>query len=521
MFHFRRLLSFSILLFSFSATWADGQDQDVLLEQERQKAYQLLDLRTQKGKSPGCYSAKARRNFRSAIKKADNVAELRQAVQRYKESVRPVQLSVGKKEHWYYIQSSSVIPYCYGGYIYDISLQSHGDKPLRWDDKFQSERFMWKFIPSPSSPSKVRIVNKATQLAIAYSPSEPQQFITTAVEQASDFDLTSCGEQRAFLIEQPQRMPVHADANGAVVAWRAKNIGSASTWHFDPVSKKDLRKNADAMQETTDDAQYELCFEDNFDVDGPINTNDWVYEKGFVRNYEPQWYQEDNVTCKDGNLVITARKETVENPDHESGHPFWKKGWKYAQYTSGSVETLGKHDILYGRMEVRAKIPVTDGAWPAIWSMGYKKDNGQWPANGEVDILEFYSKSILANVAWSDSKGGSNWRTVKTPFTHWTAKHPEWADDYHIWRMDWDSTSIRLYLDGELLNYTPLKRTTQKVGKFCKVPNPFKTPMYLKLNLALRPSDGMDLSAFPLKYYIDYVRLYQLKDNKKSAAGKR
>ena len=126
-----------------------------------------------------------------------------------------------------------------------------------------------------------------------------------------------------------------------------------------------------------------------------------------------------------------------------------------------------------------------------------------------MDILEFYSKSILANVAWSNATGASQWRTVKTPFTHFTNKDPNWSDKYHIWRMDWDSLSIRLYLDDELLNVTSLARTVQPVGSFCKVENPFKTPMFLLLNLALKDGDGIDKTAFPLTYYIDYVRFYK------------
>ena len=267
------------------------------------------------------------------------------------------------------------------------------------------------------------------------------------------------------------------------------------------------------LQPSTLDAEehYELVWADEFNVDGPIDTTYWNFEKGFVRNKEPQWYQEDNAICENGNLVITARKEKVGNPHYEPSSASWTKNRAYADYTSSSVITRNKCDLLYGRMEIRAKIPTSSGAWPAIWCKGYKDTNGEWPACGEVDILEFYSKKILANVAWSNAKGGSVWNAQHRPFSDFLAKDPRWAEQYHVWRMDWDETSIRLYLDDQLLNTTPLCKTVQPVGDFCKVAQPFHTPMFLLLNLALRPSDGMDLSAFPLKYYIDYVRFYRLK----------
>lgn len=263
-------------------------------------------------------------------------------------------------------------------------------------------------------------------------------------------------------------------------------------------------------QSATDD--WELVWADEFNTDGPVDTAHWSFEQGFVRNAEPQWYQGDNAVCKDGNLIITARKERVANPDYTEGSKDWRENRRFAEYTSASVITKDKHDLRYGRIEVRAKIPVSSGAWPAIWTLGYKSDCGRWPACGEVDILEFYKKSIFANVAWSDSIGRSQWNTVQTPFTKFTDNDSVWADKYHVWRMDWDSRSIRLYLDDELLNETELTLTEQPVGDYCKTPNPFRNPMYLLLNLALRTSDDIDESALPMSYYVDYVRFYQKKD---------
>ena len=91
------------------------------------------------------------------------------------------------------------------------------------------------------------------------------------------------------------------------------------------------------------------------------------------------------------------------------------------------------------------------------------------------------------------------------PFTHFTEKDPYWADKFHIWRMDWDKEFIRIYLDDELLNEIDLSKTE----------NPFANDVvgfkhYLLLNLAIGSNGGEpDDSQFPLRYYIDYVRVYQ------------
>ena len=275
----------------------------------------------------------------------------------------------------------------------------------------------------------------------------------------------------------------------------------------------DLAKDCTSVnQQKADEPTYVLVWSDEFNVDGPLNEKDWSYELGFVRNKEPQWYQRENVICKDGNLVITAKKERRLNDNYNPNSKLWKENIKYAEYTSGSVITKNKRDLTYGRMEIRAKIPTTSGAWPAIWSKGYSENNGGWPACGEIDILEFYTKQILANVAWSDGKGNDIWNGKKYPFKRFLEEDPLWSDKYHVWRMDWDENSIRLYLDDVLLNTTYQSRTEQPVGERCKVGFPFKTPLFILLNLALRSGDGIDESAFPLHYYIDYVRFYKLKD---------
>lgn len=258
---------------------------------------------------------------------------------------------------------------------------------------------------------------------------------------------------------------------------------------------------------------YRLVWSDEFEADGRLDSSVWNYENGFARNHELQWYQPDNAYCKDGLLVIEARKEKRPNPLYKEGSTDWRTSRESIECTSSSVTTAGKKEFLYGCFEIRARIPVGKGAWPAIWTLGRSMD---WPSNGEIDIMEFYRKQgvphILANAAWgTDRPWTAKWNSKAVPFAHFLEKNPDWASEFHIWRMDWDEEAIRLYLDDELLNEIFLKDTYN--GSIGEGKNPFMQPHYLLLNLAVGGDNGGEVSeeAYPMRYEIDYVRVYQRK----------
>ena len=257
---------------------------------------------------------------------------------------------------------------------------------------------------------------------------------------------------------------------------------------------------------------WELVWHDEFNQDGVVNEKSWSFEKGFVRNKEQQWYQEDNAFCKDGLLVIEGRKERVENPNYNENSSSWREKRRFAEYTSSCIKTKGKWSFKYGRMEVRARIPVQSGAWPAIWTLG---NDQKWPACGEVDLMEFYringEPKLLANAAWNGKKGSApQWNSKSISYSYFTEKDSSWAEKFHVWRMDWDQESICLYLDDELLNKIPLSTTVN--GERGDFSNPFKQPHYILLNLAMGANGGkVDESCLPMKYEIDYVRIYQKK----------
>lgn len=251
---------------------------------------------------------------------------------------------------------------------------------------------------------------------------------------------------------------------------------------------------------------WKLVWADEFNVEGKPNPKNWIYEHGFVRNHELQWYQPDNAFCEKGLLVIEGRRENKANPNYKKDSDRWQQRRPFVKYTSSCLKTKGLHAWKYGRFEVRAKIIAQNGLWPAIWFLGEK---GAWPSNGEIDLMEFYGGNILANACWeSRHQFKPTWDESKTPVSK---LGKNWDKEFHVWRMDWDAKSIRLYVDNRLLNTIELSKTQNKAGR--GLSNPFHQAHYILLNLAIGGKAGGDPSktAFPSRYEIDYVRVYQRK----------
>ena len=254
---------------------------------------------------------------------------------------------------------------------------------------------------------------------------------------------------------------------------------------------------AGAMPPEPGEVPYRLVFSDEFNTDGKPAAH-WGYEMGYVREGEAQYYTDDieNAYVGDGCLHIVGRKDHLGR-----------------QYTSASLNTRGSFAFMYGRFEVRARIPVSGGSWPAIWMMG---NDYRWPECGEVDVMEYYSGYILANAC----RGGEKerhavWNDSRTKLTRFTDPDPEWADKFHTWAMEWDEDKMEISLDGEILNTISLGETFNG-GWEGNSENPFMAHkpgfgQFILLNLALGGYNGgkIDDSDFPREYLVDYVRVYQ------------
>jgi beta-glucanase (GH16 family) len=247
-----------------------------------------------------------------------------------------------------------------------------------------------------------------------------------------------------------------------------------------------------------------LVWADEFTKEGAPDPTNWRFEQGFVRNNELQWYQPDNARCQNGRLIIEARRDQRANPTYQVGSSDWRTNRPTIQYTSSSMNTRGLQAWQYGRFVLRARIDTRPGLWPAFWTLG---TSGEWPANGEIDIMEYYQNKLLANVAFGSAKRWTaNWRSSAKALSSFS--DPHWSQQFHIWRMDWDETSIKLYVDDLLLNEVRLSETVNGDGSGR---NPFRQPHYVLLNLAVGGDNGGDPAAttLPATLDVDYVRIYQ------------
>ena len=249
---------------------------------------------------------------------------------------------------------------------------------------------------------------------------------------------------------------------------------------------------------------YVLTWADEFQKDGRPDPNNWVYERGFVRNEELQWYQPENARCENGLLIIEARRERKPNPSYDLNSRSWRRNRPYAQYTSACLKTRGLHNWTFGRFEMRGRIDTRPGLWPAFWTLGSARG---WPGCGEIDIMEYYRGLLLANACWAgERRRATVWDDLRKPITEFA--DPNWSSKFHIWRMDWDRNEIKLFVDHQLLNTIDLTKT---INGTRDAANPFHEPHYILLNLAIGGTSGGDPTEtkFPARFEIDYVRVYQ------------
>ncbi len=257
-------------------------------------------------------------------------------------------------------------------------------------------------------------------------------------------------------------------------------------------------------------AGMKLVWSDEFNVDGRPDPANWTYETGYVRNHEAQWYRPESAEVRDGCLVITAEHhaQPLPNPRRNGGWFGFGGDSRPIEYTSACLITKGLHSFRYGRIEARIKAPLMEGSWPAFWTLGVSEN---WPSCGEIDIFEYYRETVLANFCWA-APGGTwtpEWNSVRTPIGEYRKNDPEWADEFHVYAMDWDENRIVLSVDGRAVNDSSIAEVRN--ARFRSVENPFHQPHYLLVNLALGGDSGGDVTKvpFPVHMYVDYVRVYQ------------
>jgi beta-glucanase (GH16 family) len=245
---------------------------------------------------------------------------------------------------------------------------------------------------------------------------------------------------------------------------------------------------------------WELVWEDDFNGTG-LDLGKWnVLLRETSKHHELQYYVPDEVYVENGLLRLRSQVR--------------KYGSK--EYTSGRLDTKNKFAPVYGRFEIRGKLPVGKGIWPAYWLYPQNRDwqmeyimaeaveNGkeslipeERPWYSEIDIMEFlgHEPNILYGTLHYYTFDGQK----KTSSGTWDGP-VNYADDFHVYALEWEPDSIRWYIDDQLLHATT-----------SGIPH---TPHYLILNTAIGggwPGDPDSTTIFPQFHDIDYVRVYQKK----------
>jgi len=247
---------------------------------------------------------------------------------------------------------------------------------------------------------------------------------------------------------------------------------------------------------------WQLVWSDEFDSGStPVAPNPayWDYEHGYVRNQEWQYYTDNlqNAYCCDGLLHIEA---------HKHPHGTYPVGIYMGQdgtISSASLKSRGKVQHKYGWLEMRARIDTQWGSWPAFWTLGC---SGEWPDNGECDIMEYYQNMLKFNVAWW-KKGDARWIARWDSTTVNISSLPTaWENAFHVWAMEWTPQQVGLYMDGTLYN-----RWNCSLDSGDGSMEGFQQPHSIILNQAIGGTAGGDASevVYPTRYEIDWVRWYQ------------
>ena len=249
---------------------------------------------------------------------------------------------------------------------------------------------------------------------------------------------------------------------------------------------------------------WELLWSDEFNYE-ELDLTKWNklnWKPGWVNN-ELQAYtdRDTNIFLENGHLVLQGNIEPGYSGTDYVGNNY------VADYTSGRVNTDDKFSTTYGRFDIKAKLPAGKGSWPAIWMLGESISSIGWPQCGEIDIMEHvgYDQGLVHgsihtqdyNHMYGTQKSGSKYVDDIT-------------DAFHVYSLEWSPFYLRYLIDNEPFFFV-YNDSNGDFGKW-----PFNDPHYLILNLAIGGDwggvQGVSASAFPMKMYIDYVRVYKKSD---------
>jgi beta-glucanase (GH16 family) len=248
--------------------------------------------------------------------------------------------------------------------------------------------------------------------------------------------------------------------------------------------------NFDLNETALTTAGYTKIFEDDFSTD----LSKWNIWTGGAFNNELQYYQASNLQLVNGNLVITAKKETVTGPTTP-----YDATPKTFNYTSGRIETKTNYSASSAnpkvRMVARIKLPSGYGMWSAFWSYG-----DPWPTQGEIDILEARGQEPFKYQTNYFYGRAANRNLVKNQVGFITS-NVSLTECYHVYEVIWAQNSLTFLFDGNVIE--------TKSGSY--VPNLFGKTERITLNLAVGGNFFTNLNTSQIQtgaMYVDWVKVF-------------
>lgn len=219
---------------------------------------------------------------------------------------------------------------------------------------------------------------------------------------------------------------------------------------------------------------WKLIWADEFDDVG-VTLEKWTIEDLVAKqNNELQYYSTNNVKAANGLLTLIAKEESTHGRN----------------FTSGAVHTKNTFNFLYGKVEMKAKLPSGQGIFPAFWMMT-NKENTWLP---EIDILEMLGQK--PNEIWMVLHGLDENNEKKTVSQSYMGDN--YSKTFHTFGLEWTPTQLTWLIDGEVRF-----ETTEYIPH---------EEMYLYINTAIGgnwPGSPDHTTQFPTLFEIDYVRIYQ------------
>ena len=249
-----------------------------------------------------------------------------------------------------------------------------------------------------------------------------------------------------------------------------------------------------------DGNSWSLTWNDEFDT-GSLDTSNWQSETGggcgqggrlgtscSWGNQEEQYYTDgDNAWVENGRLIIEAREETAPNGINP--------------YTSARLNTAGGFQKQHGRIEVRARLPETQGLWPAIWMLGHDIGSVGWPTCGEVDIMELTGDDTTTVHGTVHGPGYSGGGGITSGYSG-----PDFSDGFHDFTVTWYSDAIKWFVDGQHF-YTVTRSEVENAGNNWV----FNDEFFIILNIAVGgtlPGYPDASTQFPQRMEVEHVRVY-------------